>query len=237
MRNFLTSTGLGAIIALCAFAIPGQATTLLSFQAGGCTVADGGCGTAAAPNGTNGTALTALDILGFNSFTEKINGVTVQTWSLSNTSLLYSSASGGTYTLTGDMSCVSGTCGTENTGVTPISLLTLSGVTPTMTGGTQAGGFGIALGAATSLTETATFLKDLDLSTPTGTPTASGGAASGDSSPVTAMDLTTSSTLSISTSQVYTPEPVSFLLFGTGLLAVTLIARRNTRRAATVPTA
>ena len=230
MKKILTSAGFGAAIALCALAIPGQASTVLSFSSTGttCTTSASTCGTA---TGNGSGSLTALSILDFTGFTEQVNSGTIENWSLSSTTLSFNNTND-TFTLTGTMSCSSGLCAGKNyTG----QFLTFGVSSAPTYSGSQSLGYSISIGSATSLTETATFLNDLGLTTPTGTPTITGSAASGNNSPYTAMELTPSSGLTVTTSQDYaTPEPVSFLLFGTGLAAVALIARRRSARAAAV---
>jgi hypothetical protein len=230
MRKFLVNAGFGALAVLGAFAVPGQASTVLEFSSisSGCTV--GGSGSAGCGSATGaGGSISAFSIYSFTGFTEQVNGGTIENWAVTHSTWSYSA---GTYTLDGDISCTSGICAGKNTGSTPIALLTIAGAAPTYTTGLNTAA--ITIGAATSLTETATFLNDLGLTTPAGTPTVTGGAtANGSTSPFT---LTASATLGITTSQIYTtPEPVSFLLFGTGLLAVTLFARRKSRQPVSAP--
>jgi hypothetical protein len=229
MKKLITSAGFGAMVALCALAVPSQASTVLSFLSTGtgCTTATSTCGTAVGGGNSSSGNLTALSILDFTKFTEQVNGGTVENWSLSGSpDLLLTSVSGGNYnfSLSGTMSCTTGICAGKNyTG----NFFTFTTTSATYSG--SAGlGYTISVGSATTLSETATFLNDLGLTTPTGTPTITAGAGTGNSSPFTAMELTPSSTLTVTTNSSYaTPEPVTFLLFGTGLAAVAFMTRRR----------
>ena len=105
----------------------------------------------------------------------------------------------------------------------------LTGTSFDSSGGTN---FALNLGAATNVQDLASLLTDLGeaatvSSVQTSAPasgangTGSGGTGFGTHS----FNLTGSTTLGVTLTS--TPEPVSFVLFGTGLMAVALIARRR----------
>jgi hypothetical protein len=229
MKRFLIKTGIAGALTLCAFAAPSQASAIFNFVSTGSSCTGTGCGTASG----SGNTLSALSISDWTKFTVQV-GATTETWDLTGT-LLYTAGSPDSFTLTGTASCdaiSSSLCGTKTTGASQ-SLLTFGvgsnpGTYSSFNLGSQEA---ITIATATSLTETAVFLNTLGLSAPTGTPTGFSGGASttGNTSPFT---LTASSTLAFTSNQVFTPEPVTFALFGSGLLLIGFIARRRQRRAA-----
>jgi hypothetical protein len=231
MKSFLINAGIAGALALGLFATPSQASTVLSFFNTGttCVPASSTCGTAAGSGGN----LNTLSILDFTGFTETVGVAPVETWALAaGASLSYSG--GTTYTFAGTASCSTGACAGKNTG--NITLFTFQAPDISYSGTT--GPFSLVLGAATSLTESATFLSDLGLTVPAGAPTINLTAATTNASTPGAMNLTASQTFTITTNQAFTtPEPVSTVLFGTGLFAVAVIARRKTRQTVSVPAA
>ncbi|HYA18815.1 MAG TPA: PEP-CTERM sorting domain-containing protein [Bryobacteraceae bacterium] len=236
MKKFPTSAGFGAAIALCALALPGQASTVLSFSSSSsCTVSSGACGTGVASGSSTGSTLSALDMYNLGTLSEQVNGVTVQTWSLTGSpTLAFTNSGGDSFSLTGTLTCTSGCFNNSNIYSGTIFTGTTSSA-PTITGGNQSFGYTIGINTSITLTETATLLNDLSLTAPTGTGTIQLGATSGNSSPYSAMDLIASQTLSITqNSSFLTPEPMSFVLFGTGLAAVALIVRRRAQKTAAV---
>jgi hypothetical protein len=228
----LRSIGLAGAMALCAFAVPSKASVFLAFSA----TAPGG-GTYTMPSGTsNGTfSLATASIL----FTTLI--VSNDTFPGTN----------GTYTLTGTGS---GNC-TNASGAT----LSLSGSTMTLWGAitgmaglssgcnslvtftdSNSGGFTgittnggtsstVSLNNATSISESATLLTDLHVASNT-SPGALGGGA-GWSSGSGGNGSFTANSEQFTLALVQTPEPVSFLLVGTGLLAMICIAKKKSAAA------
>jgi hypothetical protein len=237
MKKFLINAGIAGALALGVFAAPSQASAIFNFTSNGSNCSGTGCGVATSGGGPSGI-LTGLTISDWTQFTVQVGSVT-ETWDLSaGTSLSYAS---GFFTLTGTASCdslSSSLCGTKTTGAST-TLLTFAAANPgtfTQTGLSPNQKESITIGTPTSITEAAIFMNTLGLTTPTGVPTSFNSSAvsvSGDiSSPYT---LTASSSMSMTVNQAFaTPEPVSFALFGSGLLAVAFFARRRQGLAAAV---
>jgi hypothetical protein len=240
MRKFFSSVGVTAAIALFAFAMPGSANTVFGFTSGGaCTPGSGTCGTATA-SGTGSSKLSEFDVLNFNSFTLSVTGFAQETWTLNGVTDDLKSTNGTDFTLSGTATCTSG-CRTGQNVYTG-SMFTFTDTTNTTTNN-GGGVFGISISNTTSLSETQTFLTDLGLTTlgslgtgyTSGAVTTSSFTNTGSATGPAAMNLGGSSTLQITTNQSFaTPEPVSFLLFGTGLAAIALFAKRKARTAAPV---
>lgn len=238
MKKIFTNAGLGAVIALSAFAIPGQATTVLSFATSG----TGTAGSVTTPTnyntGTSGSMNSNFSVSNFSTLQESIDGgADVWNWNLTNSSLVWNSTTD-QLTLSADMTCQAGSgCGNYTTG-SAVSLLTIQlSAAPTYTISKVGPSYNlsVAINNATSITETAAFLTATDLNPSNPTLTAESGsiASSGTNSATTTAWTPGSSTLDLTTNQV-SPEPVTFLLFGSGLLAVAFIARRNSRNAVAV---
>ncbi len=228
MKKLLMNAGFSAAIALCAFAVPSRADIILAFgssnPASTCTGA--ACGTATLGAGST---IAGFDIDNFTTLTVKSGATTVETFSLSGVDF---KDTGTSYSLSFAATCTSGICGIGSVYNNLTNAITYTGATSTYS--TVVSHESITLGAATSLSESAAFLNDLLLSAPTGTITTGGGASTVGTSGAGLDIAATSSTLSLeaSTQIIVSPEPVSFLLFGTGLLAVGLIARQKKTKTA-----
>jgi hypothetical protein len=239
MKKFLSSVSVTAAMALCALAVPGQASTVFTFtSSGACTPTSGTCGTATA-SGTGANHVTEFDVLNFSSFTLAVTGFATETWTINGATDDLKSTNGTNFTLTGTATCTANCRVGQN--VYTGSMFTFTDGTSSTTN--TGFGFGISFSNTTSLSETAGFLTDLGLTTlgALGTGYTSSAVTTGSttiSSAVlgpAAMDLGASSSLQITTNQSFTtPEPVSFLLFGTGLAAIAFFARRRTRNTAAV---
>lgn len=247
MKNFITKTGIGTVIALCSFAIPGQASTVIDFASTG----NGGTITTPGNSGTQNistltaTNWTTMDVTGAGEY----NG-----WWTINASTFTLSGSGATSTYTmlvtsatcnatndgginGAGGCSGWTFGNNPTSVNLGQILTIAvGATPT--GSVVGSAITVNIGTSTTLSDTATFLTDLGLSTAPGSETvATGSSIKGNSVTGTGpyTFTTNSSTLNTNvTSSFVTPEPMSFLLLGGGLFLVALVARMKARETATV---
>jgi hypothetical protein len=206
-------------------------------SAGACTPTSGTCGTATA-SATGASHATEFDVLNFSSFTLAVTGFATETWTITGSPSLDSS-NGTSFILNGTATCTAN-CRTGQTAYTG----SMFNFTDTTSSTTNTGfGYGISFSNTTSLSETAGFLTDLGLTTlgALGTGYTSAAVTTGSTTISTAtlgpaaMDLGASSSLQVTTNQSFTtPEPVSFLLFGTGLAAIAFFARRNTPNTAAV---
>jgi hypothetical protein len=224
MKKFLINAGFSAAIVLSALAIPGYADTTLQFTSltTGCSGATCGTVTLGASN-----TVSAFDVKAFTTLKVVQAGSVVEQWSLTNVDF---TLSGGAYGVSFTATCFSGYCGTA--GVTNFSgtnLITFNtGSAPSY--GNLGGNESVSVGTPTNLSETTTFLNDLHLTVPSGTVTGNAGmTGTGTGVSGSTLNLQQSTTLNIeATGQLLiTPEPVSFLLFGTGLLAIGIVARQK----------
>jgi len=226
MKRTLTNTILGSALALFAFAAPGFGSEIISFsnssgQAGGTFVSAS----------TSGAAVTALTNIKFDTITFSgdlgLSSVTVGNGGF----LLNMSGSTLTLTTVNALALSNGTLAAGSI-LSQISLLTPEGAcspnTVVLCNNELANGLntnGIVFPTATSVGGMAAFLTDESsyLTTPV---TLSGMTVTSANSHSGTTWTATSETLSF-TANVSTPEPVSFLLMGTGFLAIAFVARRK----------
>jgi len=245
LRNTL---GMAALI--CAASVPGYcATAFLSYTSSWSTLTGGNgitvtcAGTCSNSNETlSGFSVPITQLTITNAADTADNGQ----WSITGGSEVYSlSGSQVTMTVTGTIGTCSGCVGTSNLATVSGALETITyngltggipfnaGLTGTSfdTSGATRNGFALNLGVATSTTDLALLLSDLGESATTSTVTQSPASGTNSTGPggtgngSHTFDLTGSTTLGITLTSA--PEPVSFVLFGTGLMAVALIARRR----------
>jgi len=243
-KKFLRNTaGIAALVF--AASVPGYCSTAFMSYTGSWTTLSGGNDIT-----VNCTSNCGNETL--SSFSVPITQLTISSaadtadngqWSITGGTEVYNlTGSTVTMTVSGTINTCTGCVGTTNlhnvsgalTTVTYTGLTNGIPLNGSPTGFTDTGGqtnFALTLGAASSLTDLAALLTDLGETATTGSvttvpasganSTGAGGSGNGNHT----FNLTGSTTLGVTLTS--TPEPVSFILFGTGLMAVALIARRR----------
>jgi hypothetical protein len=248
MGTKFTRTALGLALGLISTALPGYCSAFLAFS----TTSGSGTITVNGNSQNSSETLTSISNLSFNQvfISNAPNTADNGTWSLTSTSLAWS---GGTLTLTGTISaCLSGTClsgGSNLAGLSGVLEQTGTGALPLLynasagSAGTIAGfntnlgstSVNLGFGASTSLATLGTFMTDLGFaanSTSLLSSTGGGGVTSaglGGVGPTYTYNSNLSETFNVTIQAA--PEPMSFLLFGSGLLGIGLIARKRSGRA------
>lgn len=247
MNKGLLRTAVGIAVGLCAVAMPGHSAQFLAFS----TSAGTANGSVVISGDSSSETLQSLSNVVFNTLTVSggngdagDNG----TWTITGSNLTYNTTTD-TFTLNGTLGtctgCSNGNLGTAtpltavsgaletfkvasmnyNTSANPANANT-SGFYTTLAG--QAS-LTLAFGTPTTLTEASALLNDLGFPIANSTLTSGGvisNAAATGSNPYTFKP--TSETLNISL--VATPEPVSFVLLGGGLLGLACFGRRRSIR-------
>jgi hypothetical protein len=250
-KNSLIRCALGIALGISGAVTPGYCGTFLAFSTSttGGSIGVTGVGSNETFSGLSGIIYTTLVIS--NATDADDDG----TWTLLNAagtanSHATMSLSGSTLILSGEIgTCTTtSTCGSGNLGGISGNLETivLSGLnygnaftTNYQTRSNNPTSVNISYGTPTSITDLSSLVDKLDnLATGTNvsesnTLTTSGISGTGSGTPsggaysFTAASETLNVTLNSATVIVATPEPVSFLLFGSGLLGIALIARRR----------
>ena len=259
MRKYIagaTTTGkkilrntVGIAAVLCAVAVPGYsatATGTIDFSG------TAGSGAEIVGSTTAGGSLTSFSVPFTQLFIAGAGDAADDGhWTLTSTALTL--GAGNVFTLTGTIGTCADCSGTTNLGggaFTNVVLetFTLSSMLETtatpipattsaynVTGGTS---FTMQFGAPTSLTDSASLLAALGETGGTTTPATAGALGSINGTGTTSSNVFTGHSTSAfdNTTVTYTvaatPEPVSFILLGTGLLAIGLISRRRSTAAA-----
>jgi hypothetical protein len=231
MKNILASFLLGAGMLMFACVTPAGATPVLSFTGSFSSAFASGNQTI---NASGANVVTTLSGIFLNSLAVQGAGAANGLYTLGNTTETLDPASK-TVTVAGSvMSCnaaFGGSCSLMNVGsaLTTLFAFSLPG-TPSVTGVTSSGSGGaLSFNNATSLSSVnSSFLADLGfLTPPVGIVMASDGLTTAPTSTKKGrIFYATSNMLSIT----FAPEPDTFLLMGTALLAFGLLARRIRRR-------
>jgi hypothetical protein len=226
----LKKSGAIALLALCAVAVPGKASVFLAFS----NTVTGGTFTIPGAGNTNTTlGIGALSGVIFNKLTVSFDSVAADNgaWSVTGTgSGNCTNSSGGTMSLVGNTLSLWGA-------ITGAPFANLSSGCNLLASFTDTNGFKgvsssngtigtVSLNNATSISESALLLGDLSVA---GNDTPAGllaGSAIGGTSP-TANSSFSANSEQFTFSLTQTPEPVSWLLMGTGLAAMIVMARKK----------
>jgi hypothetical protein len=249
LNKQIISATLGALASVLMLATPGYSSTFLAFSTSPGTAG----GTAVVTGNTSAETLTSVTGIDYTTLT--ISGDTTNpadngTWTLTSTSgsgKATMSLSGSTFTLTGEIgSCTSG-CGAGTPNLTGISgaleTFTVSSKAYNTSASTSSNAvagfftsplpaqnsFTLAFGTPTSMTTLASLTNALSFSGVSSNET-SGGISSNTTATGSGPYTFTATSETLNVTLTSTPEPVSFLLVGGGLIGLAFFGRRRSAR-------